>query len=77
MNIDFKESQESLNSRIKIHDLYGSANLDHWMLEQIKIKPDEKILDLGCGDGKQCFAIKNHLNQNFTLSRKDRYIYAD
>ena len=66
MNIDFKESQESLSSRIKIHDLYGSANLDHWILEQIKIKPDEKILDLGCGDGKQCFAIKNHFKQNFT-----------
>jgi len=65
MNIDFKESRESLKSRIKIHDLYGSANLDLWMLKMLKIKSDEKILDLGCGDGKQCFAITNYLNKNF------------
>ena len=47
MNIDFKESRESLTSRIKIHDLYGSANLDLWMFEKLKITSDEKILDLG------------------------------
>ena len=66
MNIDFKESQESLTSRIKIHDLYGSANLDLWMFEKLKIKSGEKILDLGCGDGKQCFGLKNYSNKNFS-----------
>ena len=65
MNIDFKESRESLKSRIKIHDLYGSANLDLWMFEKLKIKSGEKILDLGCGDGKQCFGLKNYSN-NFS-----------
>jgi ubiquinone/menaquinone biosynthesis C-methylase UbiE len=65
MNIDFKESEKSLNSRIKIHDLYGSANLDDWVLEQLKVKPDEKILDLGCGNGKQCFAIRDYFNKKF------------
>ena len=64
MSIDFKESQSSLSSRIKIHDLYGSANLDHWVLKKLEIKPNEKILDLGCGDGKQCFAIKNNLSKS-------------
>ena len=64
MSIDFKESQSSLSSRIKIHDLYGSANLDHWVLGKLEIKPNEKILDLGCGDGKQCFAIKNNLSKS-------------
>ena len=66
MNIDFKESQESLTSRIKIHDLYGSANLDLWMFEKLKITSGEKILDLGCGDGKQCFGLKNYLKKNFS-----------
>ena len=71
MNIDFKESKESLTSRIKIHDLYGSANLDDWVLEQLKVKPDEKILDLGCGNGKQCFAIRDYFNKKF---RNKKYI---
>ena len=65
MNIDFKENQESLRTRIKIHDLYGSANLDLWMNKNLNIKLGEKILDLGCGDGKQCFSIKSYLNNNF------------
>ena len=64
MSIGFKESQSSLSSRIKIHDLYGSANLDHWVLKKLEIKPNEKIIDLGCGDGKQCFAIKNNLSKS-------------
>jgi len=63
MGIDFTENEKSLESRIKIHDLYGSANLDEWMLEQIRPSTKDVILDLGCGDGKQCFAIENYLNK--------------
>tara|TARA_X000000368_G_C23022832_1_gene708792 strand:+ start:986 stop:1801 length:816 start_codon:yes stop_codon:yes gene_type:complete len=65
MKIDFKEDEKSLTNRIKIHDLYGSANIDDWMLDSIKVKKDESILDLGCGDGKQSFAISNYLDKNF------------
>ena len=68
MNIDFKEDEKSLENRIKIHDLYGSANIDDWMLEQIKVKKDEVILDLGCGDGKQSFALSKYLEPNFEKS---------
>jgi len=65
MNIDFKEDEKSLENRIKIHNLYGSANIDDWMLEQIKVKKDEVILDLGCGDGKQSFALSKYLDLNY------------
>ncbi len=68
MSIDFKEDHESLTSRIKIHDLYGSANLDFWMFKKLKIKHDDKILDLGCGDGKQCFGLRNNLDKNLLQS---------
>ena len=37
MKIDFKEDEKSLENRIKIHDLYGSANIDDWMLEKIDV----------------------------------------
>ena len=65
MKIDFKEDEKSLENRIKIHDLYGSANIDDWMLEQTNVKKDEVILDLGCGDGKQSFALSKYLDLNY------------
>jgi len=65
MKIDFKEDEKSLENRIKIHDLYGSANIDDWMLEKIDVKKDEVILDLGCGDGKQSFALSKYLDANY------------
>ena len=68
MNIDFKEDEKSLENRIKIHDLYGSANIDDWMLEKIDLKQNEVILDLGCGDGKQSFALSKYLEANFEKS---------
>ena len=68
MKIDFTEDEKSLEQRIKIHDLYGSANIDDWMLEQIDVKKDEVILDLGCGGGKQSFALSRYLDANYEKS---------
>lgn len=63
MKINFKENVNSLETRIKIHDVYGSKNIDHWMLKKINLKKSQSILDLGCGDGKQTFAIKNFFSK--------------
>ena len=59
MKIKFKENVSSLENRIKIHDQYGSRNIDDWMLKKIRLKKNQAILDLGCGDGKQTFAINS------------------
>jgi len=59
MKIKFKENVSSLENRIKIHDQYGSRNIDDWMLKKIKLKKNQAVLDLGCGDGKQTFAINS------------------
>ena len=62
MVIDFKEGKKSLDDRIDIHTLYGSHNIDDWMLDLVSLESGSKILDLGCGSGKQSFLIYNHLN---------------
>ena len=62
MQIDFREGKKSLDDRIDIHSLYGSHNIDDWMLNLVSLEPGSKILDLGCGSGKQSFQFYNHLN---------------
>jgi len=63
MSINFKEQVDSLETRIKIHDMYGSKNIDQWMIDKLNLKTKKSILDLGCGDGKQIFAIYAHLKK--------------
>jgi ubiquinone/menaquinone biosynthesis C-methylase UbiE len=41
--------------RINIHDKYGTRNIDEWSVEVLRPKAGMKILDVGCGAGKQCF----------------------
>ena len=53
-SISYKETAADLACRIEIHECYGGKNINGWTLEFVKIKEGEKILDLGCGDGKQC-----------------------
>ena len=52
MSINFKEQVDSLETRIKIHDKYGSKNIDKWMIDNLNLKTKKSILDLGCGDGR-------------------------
>jgi len=63
MTINFKEQVDSLETRIKIHDKYGSKNIDQWMIDNLNLNKKKSILDLGCGDGKQIFAIYSHLKK--------------
>lgn len=55
MNIDYKETSNDLLARIEIHKKYGSRDIDDWMLHLINPQKGSKILDVGCGAGKQCF----------------------
>lgn len=59
----YKESSKKLHSRINIHQNFSEKDIDAWMLEIIKIKGDERILDLGCGDGKQIIAFGKKLTK--------------
>ena len=54
--IDYKETTNDLLTRIDIHNKYGGRDIDQWMLEVLDLKPGMKILDVGCGGGKQLMA---------------------
>lgn len=55
MKIDYKETSSDLLKRIEIHKKFGTKDIDEWMLDLLKLKGSLRILDVGCGSGKQCF----------------------
>lgn len=61
MKINFEETTDDLAKRINIHEQFGSRDIDSWMLEVLNLEPGVKILDIGCGAGKQCFSYFHHL----------------
>ena len=54
--IDYKETTNDLLTRIDIHNKYGGRDIDQWMLEVLDLQLGMKILDIGCGGGKQLMA---------------------
>lgn len=61
MKIDFQETTKDLATRIDIHSKFGARDIDAWMIDLIKLQPGNKILDVGCGSGKQCFSYYENL----------------
>jgi ubiquinone/menaquinone biosynthesis C-methylase UbiE len=55
MKINYQETTSDLLTRIDIHQKFGSRDIDQWMLELLQIQKGSRILDVGCGAGKQCF----------------------
>jgi ubiquinone/menaquinone biosynthesis C-methylase UbiE len=66
MKINYQETTEDLLKRIDIHEKYGARDIDQWTIEVLQPKPGMKILDVGCGTGKQCF-----LYSDFTQRRAE------
>ena len=62
MKINYQETTKDLQVRINIHDQFGGRNIDEWMLDLLKLQKGSKILDVGCGAGKQCFKYHDYLN---------------
>ena len=71
MKIDFQETKKDLAVRIDIHSKFGSKNIDEWMLDLIKLKKGSRILDVGCGSGKQCFSFHKHLDGKVEITGTD------
>jgi ubiquinone/menaquinone biosynthesis C-methylase UbiE len=71
MKIDYRETSSDLLKRIDIHRQYGGRDIDAWMLDVLKPKPGLRILDVGCGAGKQCFMFWDHLQGQADITGGD------
>jgi len=71
MAFEYQETTQDLKTRIDIHQRYGSRNIDEWMLEVIKPSEGDRILDVGCGSGKQLHAFHKHLEGKAQITGGD------
>lgn len=71
MKIEYRETTSDLQTRIDIHSKFGARNIDDWMLEIVQPQKGSKILDVGCGAGKQCFSFFNFLNGEADITGGD------
>lgn len=71
MKINYKETPSDLAVRIDIHNKFGGRDIDAWMLDLLKLQPGSKILDVGCGAGKQCFSYYDYLHGKADITGGD------
>ncbi len=71
MQIHYQETTKDLLARIDIHEKYGARNIDQWTTETLRPRPDMKILDVGCGAGKQCFLYSDYSQRKADITGGD------
>ena len=71
MKYDYQETTNDLLKRIDIHNKYGGRNIDEWMLDLLPLQNGQKILDVACGAGKQCFSYNEFLQGKADITGGD------
>jgi len=71
MKINYQETTSDLLTRIDIHNRFGGKDIDRWMLDLLALTPGMKILDVGCGAGKQCFSYNTYLKGQADITGGD------
>jgi ubiquinone/menaquinone biosynthesis C-methylase UbiE len=71
MKIDYQETSSDLLARIDIHNKFGGRDIDEWMLDLLKVNKGARILDVGCGAGKQCFIFHRALEGEADITGGD------
>jgi len=71
MDINYQETTKDLLTRIDIHKKYGGHDIDQWMIDLLKPAQRSKILDIGCGAGKQCFLYLDYTKGNADITGGD------
>src|SRR5512138_2042242 len=71
MEINYQETSNDLLTRIRIHETYGARNIDQWNTEVLKPTAKMKILDVGCGAGKQCFLYSDDTDRKADITGTD------
>jgi ubiquinone/menaquinone biosynthesis C-methylase UbiE len=61
MSSSFDADTRALATRAHLNSEGAKRNLEEWILEHVTPRPGSRVLDLGCGTGKQLFALSEHI----------------
>lgn len=53
----FDSDTDALKQRINTHDKFGAYDLNEWIFNHMNIIQGQRVLDLGCGTGKQSLPL--------------------
>lgn len=53
----FDKNFEALKKRVNSHEKFGKSDLNKWVFSNLNLSNSPKILDLGCGFGKQTIEL--------------------
>jgi ubiquinone/menaquinone biosynthesis C-methylase UbiE len=67
MEINYQETAKDLLTRIRIHEQYGSRDIDQWTTDVLRPRAGMRILDVGCGAGKQCFLYSDFTDRKASI----------
>src|SRR5512141_1562290 len=71
MELNYKATSKDLLTRIDIHEKCGARDIDRWTTEVLQPQPGMKILDVGCGAGKQCFLYSDFASRKADITGGD------
>jgi len=55
-DINYGYEEDSLEQRVDAHNKYAEYEINDWILGILDLKEGERVLDVGCGNGKQVIA---------------------
>jgi len=67
----FEENTSTLSARIKAHKKYADFEINDWILDILSLKRGERILDVGCGTGKQVIPYKKMVGEEGLVTGAD------
>lgn len=71
--LEHYQTSEKLENRINIHAYStGEENWANWVYRQMDLRPNKKILELGCGNGLLWYENIDHLPEGIHLTLTDR-----
>lgn len=68
------KTAENLEKRINIHTCYSTSKQDwvNWVYERLNLQPDQKVLEIGCGNGQLWYKNAYILPEGLQIVLTDR-----
>ncbi len=70
VKIDFRGNYQRF-AQAHRYSQFGARDIDSWMLDVLQLQKGLRILDVGCGAGKQCFSFHQHLDGDVEITGTD------